>query len=204
MAIPLAKQLYRDTQLRRWFESGLSNLGTVTAEILTRMRGLVPRNRTDRIPPWLVGMPFESWLRLGLAIPPEPATTTAFAGWRLLFGENSMEPRVCEPVDDPVTASFQFARERGNDSSSAARKKVELAKISVALGVYESWNRGSPRWITGRDARQEFLSGVGGFDPPSVRRPRHVRDPGNRDRRHEPKRVGTECHMNAWNPASIS
>lgn len=143
MALPLTRQLTTETPLRRWFVSRLGNVDALNARSPTRIRCVVSRRRPDAIPPWLMGMAFDWRLRLGLEVPADVGTTTAFAGWILAFGQASSDPHA--PSDDPVTALFDRAIRHGAGGGSAVRDELELARISVALALYESWYRGGVR-----------------------------------------------------------
>lgn len=148
MALPLTKHLSTDTDVRRWFSMRLSDLDAVTRGCPPRIRCLVPRGRPDTIPPWLMGMSFDWRLRLGFEVPSDPWTTTAFAGWVLAFGQAPFDPTGIEPGDDPVTTLFEHAAEHGAAVSAGAdtpRDELELARIAVALSLYESWYRGGVR-----------------------------------------------------------
>lgn len=145
MALPLTRQLSTETPLRRWFEKRLDDLDAVTAELPERVRCVVPRRRPDAIPPWLMGMAFDWRLRLGLEVPADAWTTTAFAGWMLAFGPSSSDPPVGDLGDDSVTALFEHARTHGAGDDHMERDELELARIAVALALYESWYRGGVR-----------------------------------------------------------
>ncbi|MDP8928186.1 MAG: hypothetical protein M3O70_06310 [Actinomycetota bacterium] len=146
MALPLTRQLRTDGDLRRWFEARFRHLDAVAHDVPPRLRCLVRRRTADGIPPWLMGMAFDWRLRLGLEVPADPWTTTAFAGWMLAFGDGLDGALHQQPLDDPVTALLDHAHTHGAGGGAATdRDEFELARISVALALYESWYRGGVR-----------------------------------------------------------
>lgn len=145
MALPLTRQVSTDTEVRRWFALRLSNLDASIADMPGRVRCLVPRQRPDALPPWLMGMAFDWRLRLGLDVPANAWNTTAFAGWRLAFGHPALEPPMGGFSRDPITALLEHAIRHGGEMAGSHRDELRLARISVVLARYESWYRGGVR-----------------------------------------------------------
>lgn len=145
---PLTRQIATEGALRRWFEARLPRVDQAAPGLPRRVRAVVPRRRPDALPPWLIGASFDWRLRLGLEVPDDPTATTAFAGWALAFAGGPSGVAVAwPPVDpDPVTLLVEHSVSRGAGMSDAsARDEIELARVAVALALYESWYRGGVR-----------------------------------------------------------
>lgn len=170
MGSPLTWQLTNETPLRRWFSTRLPHIEAVPSGPPARLRPVVPRRRPDALPPWLIGAAFDWRIRLGLEIPKDPASTTAYAGWLLTRPADACLAPGGPAADttgstgglaaDPVTGLLGHARLHGGGRAlTVARDELELARVSVALARYEACYRDGGRAGTS-------LRGLGGH--PSI------------------------------------
>lgn len=154
MARPITRQIGEDgTSLRRWFERCLPNRDAVSGGTAPGLRRIVPRGRPDTLPPWLIGMAFDWRLRIGIEVPADPAATTAFVGWEMVrdavIGPRHFADFVLASEDrrderSPVAALLAAASEAGG-GGAGTRDEAQLAKIAVALSLYENCYRGGVR-----------------------------------------------------------
>ena len=153
MPQPLTRQLADGARLRRWFEARLGGIVDVRGVPAGRPRSLVPRGRPDTLPPWLIGMAFDWRLRLGIEVPTDPTATTSFVGWKMVrdatrgpggFADVRLASEDPSARSSPI-AQLLVAAEEARGGEGMARAESRLAKVAVALALYENCYRGGVR-----------------------------------------------------------